>query len=240
MPDDCRVVRTIGYHPDGSCTVVEADGTSRRLPPGDQGERRERPGKRVVLLKRDHAPHQAGERCPLGAECPLLDDERRDAVDVRLEREREAQVREAREAKKMMNRNDLDTVLQKSAAVARGEEVDLPSPAECDEAMLALAKRERRDGESEEAALLRLVSAGDSRVSDLWAARDSARCRPPDLAAFGKREEARARAWAIIEKYCEDKARPGETVEKAFSRLLDDDEILRDAVAAYEDIARGR
>jgi len=113
-----------------------------------------------------------------------------------------------------------------------------------EEAMLDLARAESFAGESVNQAFARLCSAGDKRMDALYAAACVASSGPPTTVAtsdgpplegksIAKRVADKDRIWQLMLKTARHERREGETVQKALDRLLETDEVIRDAYAAY-------
>jgi hypothetical protein len=113
-----------------------------------------------------------------------------------------------------------------------------------EEAMLDLARAEAWPGENVNQAFARLCSNGDKRMDALYAA--ACVVRPasdegavasegsaPKAASVAKRMADRDRIWQLMLKTARHERRQGESVQKALDRLLETDEVIRDAYSLY-------
>lgn len=113
-----------------------------------------------------------------------------------------------------------------------------------EEAMLDLAKAESLPGENVNQAFSRLCSNGDKRMDALYAAScvaapgstgSTSEAPPAAGKSLAKRMSDRDRLWHIMLKTARHERREGETVQKALDRLLETDQVMRDAYDLYSE-----
>ncbi len=136
----------------------------------------------------------------------------------------------------------MSKLLDDAKRVVRGASAPTFRRQDYEEAMLDLAKAESSPGESVNQAFSRLCSNGDKRMDALYAA--SCVAAPGSTAAaieappatgksVAKRMADRDRLWHIMLKTARHERREGETVQKALDRLLETDQVMRDAYDLY-------
>lgn len=132
-----------------------------------------------------------------------------------------------------------DPMLVDAERVAKGLTRPSFSKRQYEDAMLDLAKREARSGESTAASFARLCTEGDARINALYKASvDSAPepLPPPANKVAPRRHGSREHVWELIQSHARLAKRADESVEQATTRLLKTNPVVRDAYALYSEL----
>lgn len=131
----------------------------------------------------------------------------------------------------MNNDNDnLSNILADAERVSKGAPPRYTRD-QAETAMLDLAKREARAGETTAAAFARLC-AGDARMDALYALGQAADIAEIETATKAAPQDDRF--YPLLLDLAQMRKRAGETIEAACSRLLAEDPVVRDAYAASQ------